>query len=577
MPVHPTSLTRLRILIGNRTRRNSQDRTNNPITKPAKAKIRPYKRFQNFAKSVRIIVTACIAVRKEVSAKSGGLSLAEFQTDIEATFSESLAFHPLYIVKKQEPKGSEILKKLLDIPADRRTDAIIDDILSHVRRLKSFTMYSNTLQRQLCQVLRYESYGKRRVIVQQGHLPIAYYFILSGTLLVNITDSDIRTNQPFTRTVQEIGEGKSFGEVALINGSSRTATIVSKAFVELLAIDKEDFQKTIYHTFLQEKHANLQFLKTLKLFELWPVKILYNRADSFSYHHYRPESVIVQNSNDSRWIAIVKEGKCKVVCKIKRPALNQGKVRIHSSKPKYSTYLPTLRPLPVEASKHIVVDGPDKDRLDPATQLVKDEDVIMQESDTNMFQRYGQSEEEANRRKKYVEILHKMGNAHAGHFRKRSLSEPPLPTRQHMPMIKRKLVLQKNKGSYTRRTQKKSIFPPVQEQTDDMFVQVSILRSGGIFGLQSIVNRNAVETALISEGAEIILVSKQLFLKEASKSVLTILENLTIQYPSEVALQRELQEQQSWHNFKRSLITDIMEYSKECKDVNAYLNTIMHS
>ena len=36
-------------------------------------------------------------------------------------------------------------------------------------------------------------------------------------------------------------------EVALINGSHRTATIVSKAFVELLAIDKEVLNFIAYY------------------------------------------------------------------------------------------------------------------------------------------------------------------------------------------------------------------------------------------------------------------------------------------------------------------------------------------
>lgn len=36
-------------------------------------------------------------------------------------------------------------------------------------------------------------------------------------VLVNITDNDIRTSQPFTRTVQELGEGKSFGVRFAIN------------------------------------------------------------------------------------------------------------------------------------------------------------------------------------------------------------------------------------------------------------------------------------------------------------------------------------------------------------------------
>ena len=43
----------------------------------------------------------------------------------------------------KQPKGSEALKKLLDIPADRRTDAVIDDVGSYINWLQNITTLIN--------------------------------------------------------------------------------------------------------------------------------------------------------------------------------------------------------------------------------------------------------------------------------------------------------------------------------------------------------------------------------------------------------------------------------------------------
>ena len=47
------------------------------------------------------------------------------------------------------------------------------------------------------------------------------------------------------RTLAELGEGQTFGEVALLSEGTRTATIRAKTDTRLLAIGKDDFDRLV--------------------------------------------------------------------------------------------------------------------------------------------------------------------------------------------------------------------------------------------------------------------------------------------------------------------------------------------
>ena len=87
--------------------------------------------------------------------------------------------------------------------------------------------------------LFYHSFEKGRVIIRQGDQDFNYYFILSGSVLIEVQQED-----PQTGTKQHhgrVGPGTSFGEIALLHESKRRATIVCKQDSQFLTIDKPDF------------------------------------------------------------------------------------------------------------------------------------------------------------------------------------------------------------------------------------------------------------------------------------------------------------------------------------------------
>jgi putative ABC transport system ATP-binding protein len=77
------------------------------------------------------------------------------------------------------------------------------------------------------------------VIVRQGDPGDKFYVIKSGSLEVRIEDKgDVRP-------IKTLGSGEFFGEIALMTGEARTATVVALNDAELLSLGKEDFQRVL--------------------------------------------------------------------------------------------------------------------------------------------------------------------------------------------------------------------------------------------------------------------------------------------------------------------------------------------
>ncbi|PHQ81377.1 MAG: hypothetical protein COB66_02395 [Coxiella sp. (in: Bacteria)] len=72
------------------------------------------------------------------------------------------------------------------------------------------------------------------VICRKGDSSDCMYFISSGVLKVNVTSNDVF-----------LSNGEFFGEIALITGQPRTATVVSETYSNLLILKKKHFEQAL--------------------------------------------------------------------------------------------------------------------------------------------------------------------------------------------------------------------------------------------------------------------------------------------------------------------------------------------
>jgi len=85
-----------------------------------------------------------------------------------------------------------------------------------------------------------ERFPAGAVIVRQGDVGDKLYLIRRGKVEVFIDD-----DQGNRRQVAPLGEGDIFGEMALLSGEPRSATVVAREEVEVYALGKADFQAAL--------------------------------------------------------------------------------------------------------------------------------------------------------------------------------------------------------------------------------------------------------------------------------------------------------------------------------------------
>ncbi|ELU16288.1 hypothetical protein CAPTEDRAFT_189382, partial [Capitella teleta] len=104
-----------------------------------------------------------------------------------------------------------------------------------LRNNAAFSQYPVRMQRKIVEVGGYEKFEAKRVVVRQGHPARAFYFILSGSVVVMVTDPETKISKP----VAYMHKGMTFGELAIVNRTIRQASIVAKETIELMSIDIE--------------------------------------------------------------------------------------------------------------------------------------------------------------------------------------------------------------------------------------------------------------------------------------------------------------------------------------------------
>ena len=115
----------------------------------------------------------------------------------------------------------------------------------HVRRVDALSrvdvfraLDAGSIDR-LARRLRQVVFGPGEVILRQGDPGDSLYVVRRGSVAVQIGVLGA------SKEVAALGEGEFFGEMSLMTGALRTATVVAKTDVECHVVDKEAFQEIV--------------------------------------------------------------------------------------------------------------------------------------------------------------------------------------------------------------------------------------------------------------------------------------------------------------------------------------------
>ncbi|MBV9497248.1 MAG: cyclic nucleotide-binding domain-containing protein [Acidobacteria bacterium] len=178
-------------------------------------------------------------------ALSGAGDLEEAVKQYEATakyYDDNGLTVQAIAVRKKAEKISAQLAALHPPPVDNAAGKSEPLFSRPVPKSPLFEVLSDEEREALVKEMELEQHDEGSVIISEGDSGMSMYVIVSGEVKV------------FTRSVSEgggtvylakLGEGDFFGEVSLLTGKPRTATITASRATELLRLDKDKLDNAL--------------------------------------------------------------------------------------------------------------------------------------------------------------------------------------------------------------------------------------------------------------------------------------------------------------------------------------------
>ena len=106
------------------------------------------------------------------------------------------------------------------------------DLPAFLAKVQFFSEVSKTSLNNLCHNLEVETYYKNDSIISKGEVGDAMYAILKGEVKVHEAQHDFG----------KLSQGECFGEYALIDDETRSASVTALGETKVAKIDREHFQ-----------------------------------------------------------------------------------------------------------------------------------------------------------------------------------------------------------------------------------------------------------------------------------------------------------------------------------------------
>lgn len=218
----------------------------------------------------------------------------------------------MYKRRKEITINAEV-RATLRAPPHERTLGQLDQAMRELQKVQVFSEYPVQIQEKMIRKAFYLALGPKRVIVRQGQTPQYFFIIVSGEAMTKEISIHPSTGEAQALTDRLLWAGMTFGEIAIIQNRNRSASVVSRANMQLLAVDADDF----YDIFILPHEddtmlPHMSFISSLDIMQEWPCEILPDHPSLCTLHFFRRNTVITHDSHASAHLYIVKTGYCKV-------------------------------------------------------------------------------------------------------------------------------------------------------------------------------------------------------------------------------------------------------------------------
>lgn len=197
-----------------------------------------------------------------------------------------------------------------EITRDGKTKQEISDIKSSLLGHFLFRGLTKDIMEELIDDMNCYNINKHETIFKQGDSGYNFFIISSGVVEVWINDYK----------VANLERGQAFGELALLYGSPRRASIISVSHVRLWGLGRDDFRRII--TFGNKRHymENKTFLSSIKIFKKLTESQLEALLAALIIEIFNPGEKIISIGENRPEIYLIKEGLVNIYNKNKHIA-----------------------------------------------------------------------------------------------------------------------------------------------------------------------------------------------------------------------------------------------------------------
>ncbi|CAM9346299.1 unnamed protein product, partial [Phaeothamnion confervicola] len=108
--------------------------------------------------------------------------------------------------------------------------------------------------------------------------------------------------------VKSMGPGESFGELALMYSTPRTATCKAGLELRLWALDRLSFKVILMHTTISKRNQYKSFLQQVPILEQLTEYEILTVADALVEEHYDDGAIVFSQGDQGQAFYIIKEG-----------------------------------------------------------------------------------------------------------------------------------------------------------------------------------------------------------------------------------------------------------------------------
>ncbi|KAK6096689.1 hypothetical protein MT418_003512 [Batrachochytrium dendrobatidis] len=188
------------------------------------------------------IVAACMKLGWRLACIYSGIS-QRIQSTQEAPLIEasSLSYMLRDMKSEIDPTLSDKVKELIEVYQRTRSQISLVNLERLLSiRLRSFARFSLNQRYQFIEIMYLEKFPMDKLLVKEGHISMAFYFILHGQVEI------FKIKDGLKYRINVLNTGDSFGDrtMNLLN-DRRTACVGTTTYTELLRINKSDFFKVV--------------------------------------------------------------------------------------------------------------------------------------------------------------------------------------------------------------------------------------------------------------------------------------------------------------------------------------------